>query len=74
MVKTNMNSKVQENLKKNLPSVSNSIKTLSEARKIMYPPTQTLAKGPTQFVEGISPVFADAGKMVIYLILIKMNT
>lgn len=43
-------------------SVKKSLSLLEEARKIMYPPTQTIAKGPSQFVEGVSPVFAKKGK------------
>ncbi len=45
---------------KPLPDVTKSLAMLAEARKIMHPVSQTLAKAPGQFSEGICPVYVES--------------
>jgi len=44
------------------PDITNSDKLYERALKIMTPVTQTLAKGPGQFVKGIAPKYLTKGK------------
>ncbi|MBK9107156.1 MAG: aminotransferase class III-fold pyridoxal phosphate-dependent enzyme [Saprospiraceae bacterium] len=44
------------------PDISKSRELLLKARKIMHPVSQTLAKAPGQFSEGVCPVFVDRAK------------
>lgn len=44
------------------PDISKSRELLAKARKIMHPVSQTLAKAPGQFSEGVCPVFVDRAK------------
>lgn len=44
------------------PDVTKSLEMLAKARKIMHPVSQTLAKAPGQFSEGVSPVYAESAK------------
>ncbi|MBK8954846.1 MAG: aminotransferase class III-fold pyridoxal phosphate-dependent enzyme [Saprospiraceae bacterium] len=46
----------------NYPDISKSLDLLSKARKIMHPVSQTLAKAPGQFSEGVCPVFVEKAK------------
>lgn len=45
-----------------LPVIDRSNEIFEKADKIMHPVTQTLAKGPTQFVNGVAPKYLDRGK------------
>lgn len=49
-------------LNDNYPSISASNALYNRARGIMSPVTQTLAKGPTQFVNGVAPKYLVRGK------------
>lgn len=42
------------------PVIDRSLELLSKARKIMHPVSQTLAKAPGQFSEGVCPVFVES--------------
>src|ERR1700677_2294895 len=44
------------------PDITNSDKLYERALKIMTPVTQTLAKGPGQFVKGVAPKYLTKGK------------
>lgn len=44
------------------PNISNSNTLYNRARGIMTPVTQTLAKGPTQYVNGVAPKYLERGK------------
>lgn len=44
------------------PDISKSKELLVKARKIMHPVSQTLAKAPGQFSEGVCPVFVERAK------------
>lgn len=44
------------------PDIKKSQELLLKARKIMHPVSQTLAKAPGQFSEGVCPVFAERAK------------
>ncbi len=44
------------------PDIANSDKLYERALKIMTPVTQTLAKGPGQFVKGVAPKYLTKGK------------
>ncbi len=46
----------------NYPKILNSIEMLRHARQIMHPVSQTLAKAPGQFSEGVCPVFVESAK------------
>lgn len=46
----------------NYPVISQSLEMLEKARKIMHPVSQTLAKAPGQFSEGVCPVFVESAK------------
>lgn len=45
-----------------LPEITNSLNYLTRAEKLIPAYTQTLAKGPGQYVKGISPVYLQKGK------------
>jgi len=47
---------------KNYPVISKSIEMHQKAKKIMHPVSQTLAKAPGQFSEGVCPVFVEKAK------------
>ena len=47
---------------KNYPLISKSIEMHQKAKKIMHPVSQTLAKAPGQFSEGVCPVFVEKAK------------
>lgn len=47
---------------KNYPDISRSNELHERARKIMHPVTQTLAKGPAQFINGVAPKYLKRGK------------
>jgi len=47
---------------KDFPSIACSNELYQRAKKIMHPVTQTLAKGPTQFVNGVAPKYLKRGK------------
>ncbi|HTA26605.1 MAG TPA: aminotransferase class III-fold pyridoxal phosphate-dependent enzyme [Bacteroidia bacterium] len=49
-------------LNNQFPDITNSDKLYERALKIMTPVTQTLAKGPGQFVKGIAPKYLTKGK------------
>lgn len=49
-------------LKNNYPEISNSLKLLNRAAGLIPSLTQTLAKGPSQYVKGVSPVYLEKGK------------
>lgn len=44
------------------PDISKSLELLAKAHKIMHPVSQTLAKAPGQFSEGVCPVFVESAK------------
>ncbi len=44
------------------PDVSKSLALLDKAKKIMHPVSQTLAKAPGQFSEGVCPVFVESAQ------------
>ena len=44
------------------PDISKSNALFERASKIMFPVTQTMAKGPTQFVDGVAPKYLKKGK------------
>ena len=44
------------------PDISKSNALYERASKIMFPVTQTMAKGPTQFVDGVAPKYIKKGK------------
>ena len=44
------------------PEIANSDELYRRALNIMPPVTQTLAKGPSQHVNGVAPKFAERGK------------
>jgi len=46
----------------NYPDISRSLDLLAKAKKIMHPVSQTLAKAPGQFSEGVCPVFVEYAK------------
>lgn len=46
----------------NYPVTEKSKELLARAQKIMHPVTQTLAKGPGQFMRGLAPVYLKSGK------------
>jgi glutamate-1-semialdehyde 2,1-aminomutase len=46
----------------NNPNISKSLEMLNKARKIMHPVSQTLAKAPGQFSEGVCPVYVERAK------------
>ncbi len=43
-----------------LPCIAKSLDMLAKARKIMHPVSQTLAKAPGQFSEGVCPVYVES--------------
>lgn len=45
-----------------LPNIERSRALLARARNLIPALTQTLAKGPTQYVQGVAPVYLDRGK------------
>lgn len=45
-----------------LPSIQNSLEYLSRAERLIPAYTQTLAKGPGQYVKGVSPIYLQKGK------------
>ncbi|MBK9256043.1 MAG: aminotransferase class III-fold pyridoxal phosphate-dependent enzyme [Saprospiraceae bacterium] len=47
---------------RNYPDITHSLELLAKAKKIMYPVSQTLAKAPGQFSEGVCPVFVESAK------------
>ena len=47
---------------KNYPVISKSIEMHRKAKEIMHPVSQTLAKAPGQFSEGVCPVFVEKAK------------
>ena len=49
-------------LNNNYPDITNSDKLFERALKIMTPVTQTLAKGPGQYVKGVAPKYLKRGK------------
>lgn len=49
-------------LNNQFPDITNSDKLYERALKIMTPVTQTLAKGPGQFVKGVAPKYLTKGK------------
>src|ERR1700679_4261167 len=49
-------------LNNSFPDITNSDKLYERALKIMSPVTQTLAKGPGQFVKGLAPKYLVKGK------------
>jgi glutamate-1-semialdehyde 2,1-aminomutase len=49
-------------LTNNFPDITNSDKLYERALKIMTPVTQTLAKGPGQYVKGVAPKYLTKGK------------
>jgi glutamate-1-semialdehyde 2,1-aminomutase len=46
----------------NYPDISHSDELYARATKIMHPVTQTLAKGPGQFMKGLAPKYLKKGK------------
>jgi glutamate-1-semialdehyde aminotransferase len=44
------------------PNISRSQRLLARAKSVIPATTQTLAKGPGQYVRGVAPVFAERGK------------
>ncbi|HKC67139.1 MAG TPA: aminotransferase class III-fold pyridoxal phosphate-dependent enzyme, partial [Bacteroidia bacterium] len=46
----------------NYPDITNSDELYQRATKIMHPVTQTLAKGPGQFMKGVAPKYLKKGK------------
>lgn len=46
----------------NYPVISQSLAMLEKARRIMHPVSQTLAKAPGQFSEGVCPVFVESAR------------
>jgi len=46
----------------NYPDISHSDELYARASKIMHPVTQTLAKGPGQFMKGLAPKYLKRGK------------
>lgn len=44
------------------PDISKSNALYERASKIMFPVTQTMAKGPTQYVDGVAPKYLKKGK------------
>jgi glutamate-1-semialdehyde aminotransferase len=55
-----MSNKIQSN--SNYPDITNSDAIYERAIKIMHPVTQTLAKGPGQFMKGLAPKYLKKGK------------
>jgi glutamate-1-semialdehyde aminotransferase len=55
-----MSNKIQSN--SNYPDITNSDALYERAIKIMHPVTQTLAKGPGQFMKGLAPKYLRKGK------------
>jgi glutamate-1-semialdehyde aminotransferase len=49
-------------LDNNYPDITNSDRLYERALKIMTPVTQTLAKGPGQYVKGVAPKYMKRGK------------
>lgn len=50
------------NIESTLPSIERSTALLERCEAVIPARTQTLAKGPGQYVRGVSPVFAQRGK------------
>ncbi len=48
----------------NYPDITISNQLYERASKIMHPVTQTLAKGPTQYINGVAPKYLKKGKGV----------
>ena len=48
--------------KNNYPDIYQSNLLYDRASKIMFPVTQTMAKGPTQYVDGVAPKYLKRGK------------
>src|SRR5579859_171598 len=48
--------------KTNYPSIYQSDLLFERAKKIMFPVTQTLAKGPSQYVDGVAPKYLKRGE------------
>ncbi len=46
----------------NYPTIDESNKLYERASKIMFPVTQTMAKGPSQYVNGVAPKYIKRGK------------
>jgi glutamate-1-semialdehyde 2,1-aminomutase len=46
----------------NYPDISHSDELYARATKIMHPVTQTLAKGPGQYIKGVAPKYLKRGK------------
>jgi glutamate-1-semialdehyde 2,1-aminomutase len=46
----------------NYPEIKKSEELYTRAARIMHPVTQTLAKGPGQYVQGVAPVYLKRGK------------
>ncbi|HTB30791.1 MAG TPA: aminotransferase class III-fold pyridoxal phosphate-dependent enzyme [Bacteroidia bacterium] len=46
----------------NYPDISHSDELYARASKIMHPVTQTLAKGPGQYIKGVAPKYLKRGK------------
>src|SRR5580700_8415982 len=46
----------------NYPDITKSDKLYERAIKIMHPVTQTLAKGPGQYIKGVAPKYLKRGK------------
>ena len=44
------------------PDITNSNALYERARQIMFPVTQTMAKGPSQYVDGVAPKYLVRGK------------
>lgn len=55
-----MSNKVAFN--KNYPDITTSDELYYRAKKIMTPVTQTLAKGPGQYIKGVAPKYLKSGK------------
>ncbi len=47
---------------KNYPDITNSNALYERATKVMFPVTQTMAKGPSQYVNGVAPKYLKKGK------------
>jgi glutamate-1-semialdehyde aminotransferase len=50
------------NLNQDYPTISASLKLYEQARAIMPPVTQTMAKGPGQYSLGAAPIYLKRGK------------
>ncbi len=49
-------------LNENFPDITKSNQLFERAKKLIPSYTQTLAKGPTQYVDGIAPKYLQRGK------------